>query len=211
MICDHETSTYRVGYKIMQLGLSVLSRTTVKIVSERFLTDLRDTTGETVGLSIRVGNEPMFVEEVQSNRGLRYITPLGMRFPLWHGSIGKVILANMKPEEVTAILNELKQSKELRLPSGQLVDIESLRQELIKIKKEGYAVSIGELEPGTSAVAAAIFNRNNEVMGAISIVGPSERFTDEILEKYCKLVNSSAQKITQQIGTVPAVHSIKMK
>jgi DNA-binding IclR family transcriptional regulator len=200
VICDPDTGMYKIGYKLLELGLSLLSHITIKVVSMRHLSELRDITGETVGLSLRIGNERLFIEEMQSNHELRYITPLGKKFSLWYGAVGKVILANMKETEIAAILDELKQLRVLRLPSGKLIDLDNLRTELAKIKRQGYAVSSGEREPGTSAVAAAIFNHHDEVLGAISVVGPADRFNKARLKKYSVLVSESAKNITQHMG-----------
>jgi IclR family transcriptional regulator, KDG regulon repressor len=198
--CESDTKMYRIGYKILELGLAILSNTTVKIISLRYLNDLRNLTGETVGLSIRIGNESMFIEEMQSTRELRYITPMGKRIPLWYGSIGKAILSNMQEDERAKLLDELLQSGTPHLPSGKALDLDELLAELDEVRKQGYAVSIEEREPGASAVAAPIFNRHNEVVGAINVVGPSERINKDTLKKYGILARESAEKITREMG-----------
>jgi DNA-binding IclR family transcriptional regulator len=200
VVCEPDTGMYRIGYKILELGLTLLSNTTIKVVSLPYLAELRNITGETVGLSILAGNESMFIEEMQSTRDLRYITPMGKRIPLWYGSIGKALLASMKDDKVAVLIDELMQSGAPHFPSGKALDIDKLRAELVTIRKQGYAVSIEEREPGASAVAAAIFNHHNEVVGAINIVGPSERFDKDTLKKYGALVKEAAENVTRQMG-----------
>jgi DNA-binding IclR family transcriptional regulator len=188
VVCEPDTGMYRIGYRIMELGLTLLSNTTIEVVSKPYLTELRNITGETVGLSILVGNESMFIEETQSTRDLRYITPMGKKIPLWFGSIGKVILASMNDDQLAVLWDELVRSGESCFPSGKEFDIDKLRTELVTIKKQGYAVSIEEREPGASAVAA------------VNIVGPSERLNKDILKKYGTLVRETAENITRQMG-----------
>jgi DNA-binding IclR family transcriptional regulator len=200
VIRNTETGKYSVGYEILELGRSLLSNIDVKVVGMPHLIRLRDVTGETVGLSIYVGKERMFIEEMQSNHELRYITPLGKRLPLWCGAVGKVILANINKDEADAILNELRQLGVPRLASGQILDIARLHRELAMIRRQGFAISREERERGTSAVAAAIFDHNNEIIGAINICGPCERFQKDVLKKHCVLVREAAENINQQMG-----------
>lgn len=199
--CDPDTDTYRVGYKILELGLALLSNTTIATIGERFLPELRNITGETVALSIRVGNERMFIREMQSNSELRFISPLGKRLPLWKGAVGKAILANMKESEIDSILNNFLHTDLPYLATGELLDIKKLRQELFSIRKQGCAVSTEERDPGVTAVAAPLFNHYNEVIGAISIAGPCDRFNKEKVDHYCTLIKEFAENMTRQMGS----------
>jgi DNA-binding IclR family transcriptional regulator len=200
VVSEPETGMYKIGYKIMEMGLSILANTNIAVICRPFLLDLRDASGETVGLSIRVDNKRMFVDDAQSNHEVRFITPLGKTLPLWIGAIGKVILANMMEREITSIFEELTKSGLPRLSSGKVLDIIKLSSELAQIKQEGYAISIGERELGASAVASAIFDHHNEVIGAISIAGPSERLNGNILRRYSLLVKETAKKVNQRTG-----------
>jgi DNA-binding IclR family transcriptional regulator len=199
VITDPNTGMYKIGYRIMGMGLSILSNTPIAAMSLPYLTELRDVTNETIGLSIRVENERMFIEDIQSNRELRFIPPMGKRLPLWIGAAGKVILANMAKKEITAVLDKLR-IQTPKLDSGEPLNITKLNNELAQIRKEGCSVSIGERESGTAAVAAAIFNRHNEVIGAVTIAGPIERFNKNVIKKYCKLIKITADNINQQTG-----------
>jgi len=209
VITEPNTGMYKIGYRIMEMGLSILSNTPVAATGLPYLTGLRNVTNETVGLSIRVENERMFIEDIQSNRELRFIAPLGKRLPLWIGAAGKVILANMKENERAAVLDGLR-AQTPQLTSGELLDIPSLEDELARIRKEGFAISIGERESGTAAVAAAIFDRHNEVIGAVNIAGPVERFDKNVIKDYCKLIKEASDSISQQMGAIIGFNPLRL-
>ena len=199
--CDPDTGMYKIGTKMMEIGLSIRSNTPIVAIVMPFLTELRDTTNETVGLSIRVDNERIFIEEMQSNRELRFISPLGRRLPLWAGAVGKAILANLKETEKTEFFNQLEQQGLPAFSSGKTLDINELLTELVQIQKDGCAVSIGEREKGTSAVASPIFDIHNEVIGAVNIAGPTDRFRKEVLSRYSSLIKRTADFINQKTGS----------
>lgn len=62
------------------------------------------------------------------------------------------------------------------------------------------ATSIGERDPQCAAVAAAVLGADNDLMGAISLSGPKERFTDESIAKQSEMVVDAARRATEMLG-----------
>lgn len=62
------------------------------------------------------------------------------------------------------------------------------------------ATSIGERDPDCAAVAAAVFGTDNEFMGAISLSGPKERFSDEAVARQSEMVLEAARRATEMLG-----------
>ena len=71
---------------------------------------------------------------------------------------------------------------------------------LVPVAKNLLATSIGERDPECAAVAAAVFGADNEFMGAISLSGPKERFTDESIAKQSEMVLDAARRATEMFG-----------
>ena len=199
--CNTDTGMYQIGIKILEMGLHMHANTPLVVIVMPYLSELRDVINETVGLSIRIDSERMFVEEIQSNRALRFISPLGTRLPLWAGAIGKVILANLKEAEKVQYIEQLKQRDLPIFPSGKVLDLDNLRAELDKIQKEGFAISFGERESGTTAIASPIFDIHGDVIGALNIAGPTDRVKNDVLIQYCKLLKKTANLINQKMGS----------
>ena len=86
--------------------------------------------------------------------------------------------------------------------SGEPIDADKLRTEIVKIRKKGYAVSSGERVLGGSGVAAPIFNRYRRVIGCISATGPSPRFTYETADRYGPLVQELADGISRGFSNI---------
>ena len=62
------------------------------------------------------------------------------------------------------------------------------------------AISLGERDPNCAAVAVAVFGTDNECLGAISLSGPKERFTDSSIEQQSKMILDAAQRATELLG-----------
>jgi IclR family KDG regulon transcriptional repressor len=191
---------YVLGDRILELSLSVLSGIDVKRVSLPYLHELNNQTRETVGLAIRVDFEDMVIDQVESQNSVRYVLNLGLRHPLWSGATGKAILANMEESEIEDLFANLKKSGDLILASGVKLNIDKLREELVIARRQGYAKSVGERTPVTSAVAAPIFERN-KVTGAILAAGPLPRFDETVAKNCSRYVIRAARNISKRLGS----------
>jgi DNA-binding IclR family transcriptional regulator len=142
----------------------------------------------------------MYIEMVESESEVRIVVPLGIRIPFWAGAIGKVMLAHMKDEEKEQVIRKLIHDEVKTYPTGQVLHISELTDELNDIRKKGYAIGSGERVPGAYAVAAPIFAKDYRVAGAISLHGPTPRFTLELALSNAPAVCEAARKISLQMG-----------
>lgn len=115
---------------------------------------------ESVYFSKPIGLEALVVERIDCpHNPIRIYDQLGIRIPLNIGAANKVMLANMPKGDMLKIVQSLVSADER----------ESFLELLNKIRKQGYGESHGERTPGTSSVAAPIFNHQSELIGALSI------------------------------------------
>jgi DNA-binding IclR family transcriptional regulator len=66
-----------------------------------------------------------------------------------------------------------------------------------KIRKQGYAYSDGERDPSCAALAAPVFGLDHELIGAVSLSGPRERFTKKTIERMTKLLLEATVGLSQ--------------
>ena len=199
---DAGSRKFKIGPALTAIGLGVLYNLDVRRTSLPYLKSLHQATDETAVLTLRVGYERIYTEQVEGSHEVRMITGLGKRFPLWAGAHGKCILAFLEPEEIEEVMENLANSPAKILASGQLLEIDHLSKELVKIRKQGYATSLGERVVGAAAVAAPIFSKDNKVAGALSVAGPQHRFTADILKRYGSLVSQAAKNASIELGYV---------
>ncbi|MGB9859830.1 MAG: IclR family transcriptional regulator C-terminal domain-containing protein, partial [Moorellaceae bacterium] len=86
--------------------------------------------------------------------------------------------------------------------ASTITDPELLKQELDKVREQGFALDRGELEEGVRCVAAPIKNHEQRVLAALSVSGPSSRITDDLLQgKLVEAVRAAAVSISEVLGS----------
>jgi IclR family KDG regulon transcriptional repressor len=197
LIKENNTKNYRIGLEVYFLGHLVQKDSSILTIGMPVLEKIRDKTGELVTLNTIYKNERFCIGDCQSKQQLTTVSFVGQRAPLYSGASGKILLAFLSESEIRDYLSEIKLEK---ITSNTVTDKEKIKEELIKIRKQGYAISYGERLKGVFGVSTPIFNPFNEVIAAISIVIPTarrEEFTDEEL---IRIMKEGAQEITDLLG-----------
>ena len=171
-----ETRAYSMGAQVLTWAGVYNALLDVRNRAFPAIQELHESTRETISLYILEGNERVCIERLESPQTVRIVTRVGRRLPLYAGSAGKVMLAFLPPERQEQILQSISLEP---LTSKTITSIEMLRQELEKAREQGFAVSYGEWIEDAAGVAAPILDQEGEVIAAISISGPIQRFTDE--------------------------------
>lgn len=192
---DEETKKYYLGLKLFELGSKIFNELDLRKIVKPFLEDLSREINETVHLVVEDNGEVLYIEKIESNHGLRQYSQIGKRGPLYCTGVGKAFLSTKNNDEIDNILKDIKL---LPYTDKTITDVEVLKKEIKKIKKNGYAVDDEEINEGVKCIAAPIFNYTGSSIGAISVSGPTFRM-DNVKEKASKIVNT-AKKISQQLG-----------
>jgi DNA-binding IclR family transcriptional regulator len=158
---------------------------------------LHQSTRETISLYVLDGNERLCIERLESPQSVRIVTRVGRRLPLYAGSAGKVILAYLPYERQEEIMTDAPMRA---LTEKTITDPAVLRRELAMVREQGCAISFGEWISDAAGVAAPIFNHEGDVIAAVSISGPLQRFTEENVARYCAEVKRVAAKISESMG-----------
>ena len=159
------------------------------------LTRLRDLTGESAIITIPNGNLRLVLKEAPSNNELSLSFGEGHTMDLHIGSAGRILLSQFSDRELEKLLN----SMDFRFVStNTIIDREKLLEEIEKIRKNGYAASIGERFPGSGGVSVPVKGYICPV--ALSIFGPRFRF--EITNEITKEIAASSRKITEKLTSV---------
>ncbi|GGG24150.1 IclR family transcriptional regulator [Paenibacillus abyssi] len=182
---DRVTDRYRLGMRVWELSAHLSNNDDPAIIWLPEMERLRDMLGETVSLYVRDGKERIRIQAVQSNQAVRRVAPVGVRLPLYVGASSKVLIAFADSQEREAIMADAS------WPSS--IDAGLFREQLEDIRRNGYATSIEEREPGAAAVAAPIFNRSGRLAAALSISGPANRLTREIMKEHAPVIMNSAR------------------
>jgi DNA-binding IclR family transcriptional regulator len=122
---------------------------------------------EDVHLFVHDGKSKLCIEAIDSRRELRQVVRIGSRHDLLRGAAGKVIIAHLSPQ--------------MRRQSLGVTDLDDAFYD--EIRSAGIALSDGEREEGLFGIAVPVLDGEGQILGALSLSGPSVRFKTEILDK----------------------------
>lgn len=189
-----EPGTYRLGLKLLQLGNLVKARLDIRREALPFMQQLHHDLGETVNLSLRQGDEMVYVERTASGRAMmRVVQVVGARAPLHITAVGKIFLADAGDTEAKDY------AQRTGLPAytkTTLASEKALLEELAKVRKKGIAYDNEEAEKGVSCIGAGIRDADGRLIAGLSISAPSERFDRAWAQK----VKDTADAISHALG-----------
>lgn len=200
-----ETHAYSLGGKVLAWAGVYTSTLDVRKKALPIMEELSRATRETISLYLLEGHERVCVEMIESPENVRIIARVGRRLPIYAGSAGKVFLAFLPAQKQAEVLNSLVLEK---LTPNTISDMEQLKAEIEKIKKQGFAVSNGEWILEASGVAAPIFDQGGEVCAVLTIAGPTQRFNGSTIQILVDRVVKAAAWISQEMG-FPANQTLK--
>lgn len=176
LLVDDTTRRYSLGPQVLALGEAYLRHLDARTLTRDAMAELMSRTNETVTLSIRVGWNRVYIDQVAPDRDVKMLINIGRSYPLHAGASSKAVLAFIPESESNDYLRSQRLSK---LTSTTITSVTALRAELANIRKVGFAFSLGERDESASSVAAPLFARDGTLFAVMSVCGPKERFTAE--------------------------------
>lgn len=192
-----DTERYALSWSVLGLARALTERTNLRAVSVPLMTQLRDATGETVSLNVRVGFERMPIDQVESTREVRWVAKVGALSPLYAGATGKVFLAHMSPSELSRYLAKVRRTK---LTPHTITERDELVGELEKVRREGVAVSREDRILGLAGISAPIFDRSGAVIAALTIGGRSDGLEPATFARWAEPLRQAAATISELLG-----------
>lgn len=192
------TENYRLGLKTLQLGQTFIRQMGLLRQARPVLETVVEQCNETAYVAILKDLHIVYLDVVETTLTVRVVPRVGARLPAYCTAVGKVQLAYMTDEELDAYFpgRELK-----AFTPNTITDKAELKKSLAVVAEQGYAVDNEELDLGVRCVGAPIRDYTRRIVGAVSISGPSMRFTDERLEKeLIPLVKRAAEDISTKLG-----------
>ncbi len=192
------TAKYRPGVVLLELGSRFLKNNDIRSRSIGHLERLRDKFGETVHLTILDGDEVVYLEKLAGLHPIGFMSSrVGDRNPAHCTGVGKALLAYLPEEELA---KRYPDGRLKRYTDHTITKIEELRAELVRVRKQGYAIDMEEHELGVKCVAVPTFD-HKEAAAAVSVSGPVDRMNDHIAKD--DLINTLlkvAAQISEQMG-----------
>jgi len=194
---DPETSKYKLGMRLFEIGNAVLSKLDIRQHASPYLRQLWKQTGETVQLSIVDQNKVLYIDVLESLEKVGVKSNVGERSPLHCSSAGKIWLANLPEDRLIEVLKLIKFEP---FTPYTIDNVEKLKASIQQAKELGYAIDNQEYSTDLISVSAAVKNYRGRVIACISIIAPVLRINDEKIKEFGNNVKITAEKISQSMG-----------
>ncbi|HPU52245.1 MAG TPA: IclR family transcriptional regulator [Burkholderiaceae bacterium] len=192
-----EPGAYQLGMRLLELGNLVKARLNVRDAALGPMRELHRATGQPVNLSIRQGDEIVYIERAVSERsGMQVVRAVGGRAPLHLTSVGKLFLAADEVRNVRAFATRTGLAGHTR---NSITDIVRLERELALVRARGYARDNEELELGVRCIAAGIRDDSGRLVAGLSISAPADFVQDDWIDQLCR----TAGQISSALGYEP--------
>lgn len=161
-----------LGPELLRLARNTDVQLLLREASRPIIGDLVADIRESVTLSVVAADGGLdLVQQVDAPNYLRPQSWVGQRFPLHASASGKVLLATYDAQRLERFLTEPLP----RFTSSTITTAEALRVELHRVRTLGHAIVVDEEEEGLSGIAVGIGGPMDELVGVLTIGGPTQR------------------------------------
>jgi DNA-binding IclR family transcriptional regulator len=192
-----DSDKYQLGPQLLQLSTRYLDLSELRSRSLAWSELLASRAQEAVRVGVTHGDGMLVVHHVFRPDATLQILEVGSVLPLHATALGKAVLAFVEPERRRDIVED-----DLPRLTGQtLVTPSALTRELNVTRERGYALEKEEAVLGEAGIAAPIFDRNAEPVGAVGVAGPRERILRRGRERViANAVIEAARGISRDLG-----------
>jgi len=198
VVYDEQSKRYSLGLSLIELAGAVSSQLTHVTLIKPALRRLVYELGLTCSLSQRDTSDTLIiVEMMESETEVRITFPIGRQLPLPSGAAGKCFLAYLSEGEVGTVLRRVRLNA---YTSQSITDVENYKEELLQVRRDGFATSMGEYIAGVNGVASPIFGPDGQVSLAVTALGLSPALPPEKLCQIGHRVREFALEMTKLLG-----------
>jgi DNA-binding IclR family transcriptional regulator len=187
------TGRYMLGRKIRRLAEHVKRGGDIRGEAIDVMRALRDELGETVNLTVREGDEVIYIERATPQRMMRVEQVIGSRAPLHVTAVGKLMLGELGD----TFLNAYATRTGLPAYTAHTLNTAGkLRKAAHAASAAGYALDNEEAEEGVGCIGALIHDGSGASVAGLSVSAPIERRRDAWIER----VKAAAATISARLG-----------
>ncbi|MGH8234522.1 MAG: IclR family transcriptional regulator domain-containing protein [Rhodanobacteraceae bacterium] len=155
--------------RVLELGYSYLTSLGLTELAQQSLEQLSQRVGESCSMAVLDGKDIVYVLRVPVRRVMSISLGVGARLPAFATSMGRVMLADLPDSKLSAWLH----AQQFRTFTPHTIHTASaLRRELLRVRTNGYALVVRELELGLCSIAVPIHSGDRRVVAGLNVGMP---------------------------------------
>jgi DNA-binding IclR family transcriptional regulator len=140
----------------------------------------------------------LYLDWVESTYSVSLASLTGRRLPAYCTGVGKTFLAHMDPKDLETYLQN---TELIQYTDNTITDPETLKDNLKRVKTQGYTVDNAEYQPEVISVSGPVKDEAGKMVAGISVAGPVFRMGDKAqLNEIISLVKKASIEISRQLG-----------
>jgi DNA-binding IclR family transcriptional regulator len=187
---------YRLGLGLVRLAGATAAQLDLTREGRPVCARLAQELEETVNIAVLDTGAATNIAQEHGGNLIEIRNWVGKRTPLHATSSGKVLLVGATDRARGELLSGALE----RFTEDTITDVDILRRQFDTIAASGWASCREELEVGLNSVAAPIHGAAGDVIGAISVSGPSYRVQPERFTELAERLRAAASEISVRMG-----------
>lgn len=181
-----EKVKFRTEKESFYLALRDVASIIMPVYSERY--------SQNMNLVVRKGFRCSIIEQTRMNRLIDYLVPVGTQVPYNASAGGKVLLSELPSELTDTIISSVPM---IPFTSRTITDPDLFREELAKVKEQGYALDNLESFTGAGCIAVPVRDNKNTIVAALSFTGITCFDDPEFIEKFLPPLQEASSEINR--------------
>lgn len=201
LITRLDSGQMTLGPHVMTWANAFLAR--LDITQEFFASwdDMRVLPEETITLSIRDGDDVVYVACRNGSRPLGVTFRTGMRLPSIYTATGKAMLSTLPDDAVRRLFGEHDSVWPKPLTSKGPRNVDELLAEMAEARRRGYSIDRGEVREGMVCFGAPVFDSNSsEAVAGVAVSILSRQVDEALCERAGKAMQKLANHLSHRLG-----------
>jgi len=169
-VVRNDNGGFSLTTKLVTQAFRGLNQIEINDIAEPHMKNLTLNTGLASALFVNDGDQVICIAKVEGSSHIRTAAHIGKQMPMHATCTGKAILAYLPDEEVKRIVDS---GGLIQLTANTITSVPLLREELARVRAQGFAIDNQEYGIGVQGISAPVFDRKGKVVAAISAAGPT--------------------------------------
>lgn len=188
---DPKSNNYFATIKMFELGNKVANKIPIRKIARPHIENLFLQSNETINLGILDNNSILYLDKIVAKEPLRIELDIGIKVPAYCSALGKILTAYNSMH--------IEQFEYVKYTENTIGSDSEFKEELEKVKNQGYAVDNEEYIKGLYCIAVPVLSPENNAVASVSISMPAVRFSIDLIDHYISILKECTLNIEKNL------------
>ncbi|MDR3452485.1 MAG: IclR family transcriptional regulator [Rhodoferax sp.] len=191
---ESDNRHYGIGTRLRRLAENLLLNDSHRGARHSVLKKLVEEVGESCNITSLSGDEVIYLDRVETAAPLRFFLRAGSRVPVHCSASGKILLTQMSAAQRRRLLAHAPLEK---YTAGTNTDLDRLERDILRARKDGYALDEEEFLPGLMCIAVLVPRDSGPSNLCVAIQAPTVRASVEKAKQWLPALKGAALALSR--------------